>query len=121
MFDKTVLVEELVGEQPAKDDRIEIKANNKVYRCINIRMRCKCDQRESANQKDIQIMGSQYGEFELARDTGDILSCTGTETIYQPIRISLNNDRISNTTACFSTIQASAKYYLRKAIESIVN
>ncbi|KAA6367176.1 MAG: hypothetical protein EZS28_037295, partial [Streblomastix strix] len=41
MIDRNVLVEELIGEQPAKDDKIEIKADSKVYKCINIRMRCK--------------------------------------------------------------------------------
>ncbi|KAA6368568.1 MAG: hypothetical protein EZS28_035905, partial [Streblomastix strix] len=52
-----------------------------------------CDQGQCANQKDLRIIGSGQGEFELARDSGETRSRTSAERIYQPIGILLNINR----------------------------
>ncbi|KAA6360765.1 MAG: hypothetical protein EZS28_043708 [Streblomastix strix] len=76
---RAILVDESAGEQQIKEDRQEINSNYYLDRRVKFGMRSECDQGQCANQKDIWIMGSGYGEFELARDTGDLQSSTSTE------------------------------------------
>ncbi|KAA6365389.1 MAG: hypothetical protein EZS28_039085 [Streblomastix strix] len=102
VLDRVVLVEEPGGEQQAKDDRQEIELDNNTDGRVNCRMENEYDQEQHANQKDILIMGSGNGKFQLARDIGDIWSET------------------DNTTGCFSIARAKAKCHLRNAIDSIL-
>ncbi|KAA6329604.1 MAG: hypothetical protein EZS28_053588 [Streblomastix strix] len=82
---KRIILVELAGEQRAKDNRQEIDAVNNSDERVNPGMASECDQIKCEIQKNIQIMGSQYGKFELARDTGDIQSSTNSQGVHYPI------------------------------------
>ncbi|KAA6335834.1 MAG: hypothetical protein EZS28_052929, partial [Streblomastix strix] len=93
VLDRTILVDDTIGEQQTKDDRQEIERDNNINGCINFRMGSQCNQEQQKDQEDIRIMGNGYGEFESARDTCDTHINASPQGIYQPIRIQLNNDR----------------------------
>ncbi|KAA6366853.1 MAG: hypothetical protein EZS28_037620 [Streblomastix strix] len=99
VFDRAILEDKSVGEQQAKGNRQEIELDNNIYGRINCRKGSECDQEQRADQKDIRRMRSGDGKFQLERNTGDIEGSSKTD----------------NTTACFSTAKAKAKYHLRKA------
>ncbi|KAA6370834.1 MAG: hypothetical protein EZS28_033637, partial [Streblomastix strix] len=93
LFNRTILVGDIIGEQQTKDDRQETERNNNLNGCINNRMGSECDEEQHKDQKNIRIMGSEYGEFQPERDSGDLQINISPQGIYQPIGIQLNNDR----------------------------
>ncbi|KAA6357214.1 MAG: hypothetical protein EZS28_047259, partial [Streblomastix strix] len=74
MFDRAILVDDSIGEQQTKDDRQELEQNINFDKRINFRMESECDQEQHTNPKDLPTIRSGNGEFEPARDTGDIQS-----------------------------------------------
>ncbi|KAA6367868.1 MAG: hypothetical protein EZS28_036605 [Streblomastix strix] len=106
VLDRTILMDDTIGKPQTKDDRQEIELDNNIDGRVNFRIRSECDQEQHADQKDIRIMGSGYGEFELTRDTGDI-------------QIDINTERNKEADA-LSRLSMAGDYLLRKEVQEDV-
>ncbi|KAA6399187.1 MAG: hypothetical protein EZS28_005294 [Streblomastix strix] len=109
VFDRTILVDDIIVEQQAKNDRQEKELSNNPGGRINRRMRSERDQEQHADQSDIRIIRSGNGEFQRERDTGDIGSSSSPQGFYQTIGIQLINDRNRQYNSMFLNSKSKSK------------
>ncbi|KAA6391809.1 MAG: hypothetical protein EZS28_012667 [Streblomastix strix] len=109
VFNRTVLVGDIIGEQQTEDDRQETVRDNNLDRCIDNRMGSECDQEQHKDQEDIQKMGSEHGELQSERNTSNMQINTISQRIYQPIGIQLNNDRNRQYNSVFLNSKSKSK------------
>ncbi|KAA6373723.1 MAG: hypothetical protein EZS28_030750 [Streblomastix strix] len=109
VFNRAILVGDIVRQQQTKDDRQETERDNNIDGCINNWMGGECNQEQHKDQENIRIMGSEYGELQPERDSGDLQINISPQGIYQPIGIQLSNDRNRQYNSVFLNSKSKSK------------